>query len=396
MSNRFGILLYRWHAWVGLFSGLFLIVICVTGSIAVFRPEIERAVDLGDFDFVVSTPAPGQEPITIEQAIATAEAKFPGSQATSARFPARGSSTQSHGDFYAISLRPPKQRAVQVLVDPYANRVVHSVDPSKGWGDFVRQLHVRFYYGSFWGRYIVGLFGIALLFSTLSGLFIFTRFNAKRWTPKIRRGKGARIFTADLHKVVGLGSVAFNIVFGITGAVLGFEGVYHKYIAIKERPARHAAVQQIARGDIDRCVEQAKTLIPNGAPVGVGLNYQRSGVIKVDVVHWDTHLIRELSSYVIFKADTLKPVETYDASQANVGVRLYYAMEPLHFGRLGGALWVKLLWGLMGLTGGFLSVTGFVIYILRKRASWRVRASADARAQPAVEPAIATAPTSAL
>jgi uncharacterized iron-regulated membrane protein len=30
-------------------------------------------------------------------------------------------------------------------------------------------------------------------------------------------------------------------------------------------------------------------------------------------------------------------------------------------------MWVKLLWGLMGLSGGFLSVTGFVIYVLRKR-----------------------------
>jgi hypothetical protein len=30
-------------------------------------------------------------------------------------------------------------------------------------------------------------------------------------------------------------------------------------------------------------------------------------------------------------------------------------------------MWVKLLWGLMGLSGGLLSVTGFVIFVLRKR-----------------------------
>src|SRR5687767_4436348 len=88
--SRFNFLLYRTHAWVGLISGIFLIVICVTGSIAVFRPEIERAVDWGDYDFnVVSN---GRAPIGIEQAIATAEAKFPGGRATAARKPARGGS----------------------------------------------------------------------------------------------------------------------------------------------------------------------------------------------------------------------------------------------------------------------------------------------------------------
>src|SRR5687767_15213528 len=89
-KSRFPILLYRTHAWVGLISGIFLIVICVTGSIAVFRPEIERAVDWGDYDFnVVSN---GRAPIGIEQAIATAEARFPGGRATAARKPARGGS----------------------------------------------------------------------------------------------------------------------------------------------------------------------------------------------------------------------------------------------------------------------------------------------------------------
>ena len=73
-------------------------------------------------------------------------------------------------------------------------------------------------------------------------------------------------------------------------------------------------------------------------------------------------LVREASSYVTFDAATSQPIEVYDATRVGPGVRLYYAMEPLHFGRLGGAMWVKLLWGLMGLSGGFLSISGFARY----------------------------------
>jgi uncharacterized iron-regulated membrane protein len=72
-KSRFPILLYRWHAWVGLLSGLFLIVICTTGSIAVFRPEIERALDYAGHDFTI-VPA-GDAKISAERAVKTAEAK---------------------------------------------------------------------------------------------------------------------------------------------------------------------------------------------------------------------------------------------------------------------------------------------------------------------------------
>jgi uncharacterized iron-regulated membrane protein len=256
---------------------------------------------------------------------------------------------------------------VQVLVDPYANRVLTSVVPAAGWGDFVRQLHVRFLYGSFWGRYIVGFFGITLLFSTISGLVIFRRFNAGSWKPKLRLQRGARIATADLHKLVGLGSVAFNIVFGLSGAVLGLEGVYHKYIAAKTPATRGTIVSALEDGAIQRCLASARTLVRNAEPVSLVLSYPRNGSVKVDMVHFDGNLIRENASYVRFDAKSLEPIEVYDASRAPLGLRFYYAMEPLHFGRFGGSTIVKLLWGLMGLAGGFLSITGFCIYFLRLR-----------------------------
>ena len=130
---------------------------------------------------------------------------------------------------------------------------------------------------------------------------------------------------------------------------------------------RRADVAQLPAGGIDGFVAQARTLVPGSNPTGVQLNHARTGIVRVDLWPTTAHLVREASSYVVFDASTAQPIEVYDATNAPAGVRFYYAMEPLHFGRLGGAMWVKLLWGLMGLSGGFLSVTGFVIYVLRKR-----------------------------
>ena len=386
-KSRFPILLYRTHAWVGLISGLFLVVICVTGSLAVFRPEIERAVDYRGQDFTVVPN--GNPKISAGRAAATAQAAYPGSTPQQVRFPAPPGSTQVHGDAYLVTLNQGRGKAnVQVLVDPYRDAVIRQHKPVRGWGDWLRQLHVRFLYGSFWGRYIVGFFGLTMVFSTVSGLMIFARFNGNSWWPKrVRWGRGARIVSADMHKLVGLGSVAFNIVFGLTGAVLGLEGIYHKFLAEKPPVVRRASVAQLPDGGIDAFIDKASALVPDAQPSAILLNHARAGIVRVDLWPTTSHLVREMSSYVTFDAKTAQPIEAYDATNVAAGVRLYYAMEPLHFGRLGGAMWVKLLWGLMGLTGGFLSITGFAIYVLRKRKPRPVSVLAEdeLKVQPAMD-----------
>jgi uncharacterized iron-regulated membrane protein len=195
----------------------------------------------------------------------------------------------------------------------------------------------------------------------------------------VRWGRGTRIVTADLHKWVGLWTVAFNLIFGVTGAVIGLEGLYRKYVmSPATRPPAIAAIASIPPGRIEQLMSRATQLVPGTVSTEVTLPYRRNGLIKVEVEHHALKLVREHASYVLFNAGSGEPVEVYDASKSGVAARFYYSMEPLHFGRLGGAMWVKLLWGLMGLSGGFLSISGFVIYAVRKRNSF---ASARGRAR---------------
>jgi uncharacterized iron-regulated membrane protein len=355
--------------------------------VAVFGPVVARGVDWGGYDFRVVPD--GRDPISIERAIQVAEAAFPGAEAQVARRPAVGGSWHSHGPTYSVLLARPTGPRLDVLVDPYRGAVVASMVPNSGWANALRQLHVRFFYGSYWGRWIVGLFGLALAFSTVTGVMIFARFNRGSWRPTVRRGKGARIALADLHKVVGLGTAAFNLMFGVSGAVVGLEGLYRKtFPPDAARPPRLAPVASLPGGRIEAIMERASQLVPGTEATAVLLNHRRNGLVKVEVEHATRRLVREHASYVLFNAATGDPVEVYDATRASPAARFYYAMEPLHFGRLGGALWVKLLWGLMGASGGLLSITGFAIYVLRKRkaGAFRPAAAGAAAAIPAKAP----------
>jgi uncharacterized iron-regulated membrane protein len=205
------------------------------------------------------------------------------------------------------------------------------------------------------------------------GLLIYRKFNRGSWWPGVRWGRGTRIVVADLHKVVGLGSVAFNILFGITGAVIGLEGIYYKYLA-GDAPAQPQArlepIETLPEGRFTQVMARTRELFPGTQISGVRLHQARTRPVRVHVEHPWTQMVKENASFAAFNAATGDLVELQDATADGVGLRAYYAMEPLHFGRFGG-MPVKIMWAGMGLTGSFLSVSGFVIYIARKRKARR-------------------------
>lgn len=371
VSNSWNKLLYRTHAWVGLVSGIFLILICVSGSVAVFKPELERALDWSGYDFNVKSE--GRARISTEEAMGAAVGAYPGTQVTGVTLPATPGSIESHGETYAVRLTGNKAAGGNrmVLVHPYSAEVLPA-KYQRGWGDWLRQLHVRMLYGSYWGRWVVGAFGLTLVFSTVSGLIIFTKFNRGSWKLSLRHGRGARIALGDWHKAVGLTTVAFNLMFGVTGAVLGLEGLYYRYWQPKDNSVPNlGAVAMLAPGVIDASVARSRELIPGSEPSSVDFLNRKFGVVRVRVEHGATSLVKEHESSVTFDAKTGEAVRVDDATKHSLAARAYYSVEPLHFGRLNGSMWVKLIWGLVGLSGGFLSISGFAIYVMRKRSKRR-------------------------
>lgn len=381
-KGKLGMLLYRLHAWIGLISALFLFVICTTGVVAIYKPEIERAVDWRGYDFNVPHT---DRPVSIEHALRSVLAAYPSAEVSACAYPAPPGSMDGHGPTYSFRLRH-EGRGIQALVDPSNGRVVAARVGNDGWANWLRQLHVRFLYFGFWGRVVVGFLGVVFLASIVTGLLIYGKFNKGAWWPTVRWDRGARILAADLHKWVGIVTLAFNILFGLTGAVIGLENLAHRYGPRQEQEEERLVRQPVAElppGMIERCVGETRTLLPGAQPTRVLLTHRRDGCLKVFVEHPAQHLVKENVSHATFDAATGALVQVYDGTGSSAAARFYYAMEPLHFGRFGGH-GVKLLWAAMGLSGSFLSASGFVIYVVRKwqRTSTR-RVKLGAFRQPA-------------
>ncbi|WP_435016092.1 PepSY-associated TM helix domain-containing protein [Tundrisphaera sp. TA3] len=353
---------YKIHAWTGLIGGLLLLIVTASGSVAVFKGEIDRWANPG-----LLTVTPSGPRLPWDRVLESLRKACPDARVLSLTLP------RSPDQAAGFDLRRKAPAPPQVFVDPYTGEMLGGRRPRGTLADYVRQFHVRLLIEG-WGRIFVGVLGLALLASTVTGFIIYAPMNKKSWIPRVRRGRGTRFLLADLHKVVGMAALAFNLVFAATGAVLGLEVLYVRIYPparVNSNPnantntnAARADAGKSAGVSIDDGLRAAEQSLPGTTALRVVL--QPRDRLRVYLEHPITDLIKEGVSFAVYDGPSRRIVEVHDGTKAGFWARAYYACEPLHFGQFGGLL-VKVIYGLAGLTAGFLSVTGYVIYAIRRR-----------------------------
>jgi uncharacterized iron-regulated membrane protein len=119
-----------------------------------------------------------------------------------------------------LRLERPGGEIVEVLLDPGSARVLGSRWLERSPLHALRALHTELYLGGR-GRLVVGALGLLLVLQGATGLFLwwpFTRRLPRGFT--IRGGRRWRVVGYDLHKVVGIASLAFHVPVALTGALL--------------------------------------------------------------------------------------------------------------------------------------------------------------------------------
>lgn len=364
---------FRLHSWLGILTGAFLLIVCWSGSVVVFNDEIEWLL----VPEVRADPARGVRPV--DDIIAAIRQLYP---------------TQE----MALQLQLGPHWTHAAYVQDFTPHRVLFIDPATGdvrrdaamagytWDVryFLRQLHVRLLMG-LWGRVFVGLLGVTLLLSIVTSLWIYREWIRSLF--RVRRGVGRRIFHMDLHKAVGLWALAFNVLFAVTGAVLGLENLYYQIWPRSDEkapPSRTRLLDPAGYRSPGRVVAALRQLDPEFTARVIEI--PRPGdpapiVIRGD--HGSPLIAKDTSSYTIDLASGAI-LDSVDARRARWGTYLYNTLDPLHFGYFGegwglvAGYLVKIVWFVAGLTPGVLSLTGGVMWLLRRQ---RARAAAAARRQ---------------
>ncbi len=390
--------LFRWHLWLGLVSGACMFVVGLTGAFAVFAPEIDWLVIQ---PLRVSPPPENQrQHVDAETLVAQVQAAYPKGRVGSLQLSVRPSF--AHIAAVIVNQNGRNQR-IDVYVNPYTGAVQGERTVGSGYFSsvyqFLRQTHVRLLMG-LWGRVFVGVLGVSLVLSCITGLYIYRGWIKKMFTLRLGGGWGNRPPWAEAHKFIGVWSLLFNILIGVTGAVLGIENltnqIYSKWVRPAQARAAAAASPATAAPKpppaprpaagpslpLNTLLAKAREAFPDltprtlTLPARAGANFAIRGDVPSMFVA-QSH-VRSANGITLNSA-TGEVINKSDGRTTTGWRRIYWTFDPLHFGYFGG-LPTKIIWFVLGLTPSVLALTGTWMW-------WKRRSRATAP-RP-----VATAPT---
>ena len=198
--------LWRWHFHAGMFCIPFVLVLALTGSIYLFKPQIDALADRN----VDALQITGKR-ATADAQIAAALASVPGSKLFVYEIP------REPDDAVRVHLYSPDDTGLIVYVHPGTLAILKSVPHTHRLTEIVRMIHAELMAGRT-GAILIELAASWAIIMLGTGLFLWwprdTRGIAGVLYPRVRAGR--RVFWRDLHAVTGIWVSAFAIFLLIT------------------------------------------------------------------------------------------------------------------------------------------------------------------------------------
>ncbi|MDN4546602.1 PepSY domain-containing protein [Pseudomonas sp. C32] len=353
------------HSWLALPIWFFVLIVCVTGTLAVVSQEI---VWLANPSMRASQPSDDAPLLSYQQVLDAIHKAEPQTVVESISRP-----DESH---FALDVQVsyPDGRSVVVYVNPYSG-VIQGVAPEFNFQAFTRALHgwwlVPFTNGFSWGWYLVSFLGLPLLASLVTGLVVYKRFWKGFFSPTLRIRHGARIFWGDFHRLSGIWSIWFIAVISITGTWFLIQAfLFDNQVSISTEKIipsmSREAVPMSADGtpppriDLDRAIEIASQQISGLEASFVSLPGNAYSHMDIGGRGWYP---------LMFQTATLNPYSGEIAATRLISDRsalefVTESMRPLHTGDFGG-LWIKLIWAFFGLLLSMMVLSGLLIWTKR-------------------------------
>jgi len=204
------------HKWTSLVSMLFLLVICITGLPLIFREEINDW--LNDQQVYAELPADAPR-ANLDELVARAQQRFPGEVIRS------------------VSLDDDEPKAVVALAPNHdaPPKQTHWMRFDARTGDLLKEiasmserpltfiplmlrLHVDLFAGLPGGLFM-GFMGLLFVAAIVSGIVLYAPFMRGLEFGTVRRERTSRIKWLDLHNLLGVVTLAWALVLGLTGVL---------------------------------------------------------------------------------------------------------------------------------------------------------------------------------
>lgn len=366
------------HKWLGLFSGVVVLIVSLSGCVYVFTDELKDIFHRGrlyvrvpenqhrksfsllltnarralgsDYEITRSEILPGMDRSWIFRASKT------------------NSEAIGHWNYYSYYFR--------VYVNPYTGEIIHIEDSKNDFFQLVLSTHMNLLLGPHIGKPLVGYSTLIFFVLLVSGLVLWW---PKKWKRRtIKKGltfkKKAKVkrFNYDLHNVLGFYSLLPALLITITGLVYSFDWVDNsiQYIAdggkkvskqiIPDSSPAEAYNARIMDNIIERLLSDHKDADQ------FSLRFRNDKLAPLDVQIRFKESRTHLFAWYYFDRNSGDLLLKYGHNELNGGAKLRSMNYDLHVGSIGG-MSTKILAFMASLICASLPVTGFLIWFYKRR-----------------------------
>jgi uncharacterized iron-regulated membrane protein len=375
---------YLVHKWTSLVCTVFMLLLCVTGLLLIFHHEIDHALG-----YSVDPPERPEPPsrASLDSIVSAALARRPGDVT---QFIVKDPDEPEIW-FVRLGKRAdgPEITAFYTY-DARTGQFLSEYPLNQGVMNILLRLHVDMFAG-LPGTLFLGFMGLLLVASLVSGTMLYGPFMRRLRFGTVRRGRSARLKWMDLHNLLGIATLVWLLVVGITGIIntlaIPIFG-YWQSTQLAEMVAPYRGRPPLAEtGSIDRALAAARSAEP-----GMELSFMAFPGNDFASPH---HFVAFMRGNTAWTSKLLKPV-LIDAQTGQVVakrdlpwyVTALLVSQPLHFGDYGG-LPLKSLWAALDALAIVVLGSGLYLWLKKRNLSFEAWLRAMQTEEP--EPAASTA-----
>ncbi|RYY52755.1 MAG: PepSY domain-containing protein [Chitinophagaceae bacterium] len=356
------------HLWLGLASGIVVVIVSLTGAALTFEEELR--VLLQPYQKVQDEGRPLLPPSVLADAVKKTY-HVPGVSAVIYRGRDRSAVIPWYGD---------QSNYLVNFVNPYTAEPLHSQPLNSDFFRIMIEGHYQLWLPRDIGKPIVAYSTLIFVITLITGLVLWW---PKKWTTSTRRQSffvrtkaTIKRLNYDLHNVLGFYAISIALVLALTGMVFGMEW-FSKTVYWTASGGQEKSFSRVSSDTtlvaIDPAREEDRLFASlNRADTDFGENmitigypFGKAGTWSVAVNPDMGKRFREQRSY--YEQKSLRLLKKDPAfSEGNGGDKLSRLNYDLHVGAIGG-ITTKIIAFLACIISASLPVTGFVIWFGKKR-----------------------------
>nr|WP_157272797.1 PepSY domain-containing protein [Paenibacillus daejeonensis] len=184
---------WRWHFYAGLIFAPFLIILAFSGSVYLFKPQIEGYL----YKDMLTVREVGTQALPADEIVMRTMQAYPGTSVSSVTFVDDPGAT--------VKLGAVRNGVAQTMyADPYTGNIRGMLDNDKTFAAFFKKMHSELVVGGTWANRLVELAACWGIILVITGLYLWwPRNRSAIWgtlLPRLSK-PGSRQFWRDLHAV---------------------------------------------------------------------------------------------------------------------------------------------------------------------------------------------------